>query len=383
MPDRRSARLAVAFACTAGLLTAAAAPAGAATLTATPGKLQAVLRTAHPGDVVQLRGGTYRDQVAVPAFSGDVALRPYLNEVPVLLSAAFTGGSHLRLERLRLNNTVVSGVADMTVADSEVTVNGATFKDTRGLTVSGTKVHDAYDGLVVRNSTGFTISGNECWNVPTPNRVQSGDCIQLGRTSNWSIVGNSFHDQPNKPHADAIEIVNTNSDGLIAANRFRNVRGVIFTPGDNTPTSTQTRMTIVDNLFAQTREFAFNGVRMHDSRLLYNTAGDGGFVQFGGASSGNVVVGNIMRDYRVDPARASQYVSLEDYNLVGTYRAGLRKGPHDIPGAATFDNAAAGDYHLAPGSKGVGAGSLAWMPAADLLGAPRTIPDMGAFAVPR
>ena len=54
----------------------------------------------------------------------------------------------------------------------------------------------------------------------------------------------------------------------------------------------------MNNLYAKTREFAFNGVLMRDSRFLHNTAPDGGFVQIGGVSARWVVVGNIMRDCR-------------------------------------------------------------------------------------
>ena len=78
---------------------------------------------------------------------------------------------------------------------------------------------------------------------------------------------NVFRDQPIKPHVDAIEAVCGNTDGMIAYNRFSNVRGLVVTPGDNTPGVPQDRFTIVNNLFAKTRTFAFNGVVMRMTLL--------------------------------------------------------------------------------------------------------------------
>jgi hypothetical protein len=352
----------------------------AATIVAKPGGVAAALATAQPGDTIQLRAGTYIDKVTVPSFTGEVTIAPYPAEAPILKDVAFTGGRHLRVERLRLQRLVVTGTADLTLASDDFTISGVFLRGTDRVRFTSNRLHDAFDGLVVSDSTGILIDRNEFWNIPVPSRPQSGDCIQMKRVHDFRITGNVFRDQPIKPHVDAIEIVNTNTDGLIDCNRFRNVRGLIFTPGDNTPSAMQYRMTIVNNLFAHTREFAFNGVRMHDSQFVFNTAPDGGFVQFGGASSGNVVVGNIMRDFRVDPARMSLYLSREDYNLVGTYRAGMKRGVHDIVGAATFVNAAAGDFHLTPTSKGVNAACAEFMPATDIDGTARMTHDMGAFA---
>ena len=102
-------------------------------------------------------------------------------------------------------------------------------------------------------------------------------------------------------------------------------------------------------------------------------------VQFGGASSGNAVVNNIMSRFQVDVTRQRAYVPVEDYNLIGSAPAGTRFGAHDLIGSATFRNPAQFDYRLAAGSKGIGAGDAAYLPADDLLGAPRTQPDLGAY----
>ena len=363
------------------LLAAASAP--AATLQATPGRIGAVLRTAQPGDVVQLRAGTYRDDVTVPAFTGDVTIRACPGEKPILVTPTFTGGRHLRLQGLDLRGIVVRDTDDLTVTESTITVGGAMFYGTDRLTVSANTAHDAWDGFVFNDAMDVTFTDNQCWSIPTASRASGGDCVQLARTHRFTILRNVFRDQPIKPHVDAVEAICGNTDGLIAYNRFSNVRGIVVTPGDNTPGVPQDRFTIVNNLFAKTRTFAFNGVVMRDSKFLHNTGPDGGYVQIGGVSSRWVVAGNIMRQFLVDPARAAQWITTEDYNLMASVRAGYRKGGHSTIGAATFVNAAAGDYRLAPGSTGIGAGTLSWMPSDDLYGTVRTLPDLGAIAYER
>ena len=362
-----------------GLSALALAPtADAAVRTAKPGGITAALRTSAPGDVVQLRAGTYRDAVTVPAFAGDVTLEAFPGETPTLTSLTLTGGSHLRLRGLVLRALRATGTTDLTVEGGEVIAGGAFFQATHRLTVTGVRVHDANDGLVVQKANDFTISHNECFNVPLPSRAEGGDCLQMVTTNRFQITDNLFRDQPSKPHTDAIEILDNNADGLIARNTFRNVRGIVMTPG-NQPLRDQWRMTVVNNLFARTRTFAFNGVRMHDSRFANNTAADGGYVQFGGASSGNAVVNNIMSRFQVDVTRQRTYVPVEDYNLIGSAPAGTKFGAHDLIGSATFRDPAQFDYRLAAGSKGIGAGDAAYLPADDLLGAPRTQPDLGAY----
>jgi hypothetical protein len=351
----------------------------ATTVSVRPGGLRAALAAARPGDVLQLRAGTYTETVTVPAFSGDVTLTPYPGEKPVVASLTLTGGSHLVLRDLRLRSLRGTQVADLRVTGGELTTGGAFFTGTDRLQVTGLRIHDAYDGLVVQRAKDFAIRRNECFNVPVVTRAAGGDCLQMVTTSRFEITDNVFRDQPSKPHTDAVEILDNNSDGLIARNQFRNVRGIVLTPG-NQPLRDQWRITVESNLFARTRTFAFNGVRMHDSVFAYNTAVDGGYVQFGGASSGNVVVGNIMSRFQVDVTRQRTYVPVEDYNLIASVPAGYRRGAHDLTGTATFRNAAAGDYRLAPGSLGIGVGCTAHLPALDCAGTARTRADLGAYA---
>jgi hypothetical protein len=379
LPSRpaRASRALLPLLCGLSLLALAPA-ADAAVRTAGPGGIAAALRASAPGDIVQLRAGTYRDAVTVPAFAGDVTVEPAPGASPTLTSLTFTGGSHLVLRNLVLRSLRVTGTTDLTVSGGQVVTGGAFFSATHRLTVSGVKVHDANDGLVVQKANDFTISRNECFNVPLPTRKEGGDCLQMVTTNRFKITDNAFHDQPSKPHTDAIEILDNNADGLIARNTFRNVRGIVLTPG-NYPLRDQWRIRVENNLFARTRTFAFNGIRMHDSVFRNNTAVDGGYVQFGGASSGNTVVNNIMSRFQVDVTRQRTYIPVEDYNLIASAPAGTKFGAHDLIGTATFRNAAAGDYRLASGSKGIGAGTTSNLPADDLTGALRTTPDLGAY----
>jgi hypothetical protein len=380
-PPRSRTGALVALGAIAGVLclVALAGGASATSVPVRPGGLRAALAAARPGDVLQLRTGSYNESIAVPAFSADVTLTPFPGEKPVLTSLTLTGGSHLALRDLAIRSLVATRVADLSVTGGELTTGGAFFTATDRLKVTGVRIHDAFDGLVVRGAKDFAIRRNECFNVPVATRAAGGDCLQMVTTSRFQITDNVFRDQPDKPHTDAIEILDNNADGVIARNRFQNVRGLVLTPGSQ-PLRDQWRITVESNLFARTRTFAFNGVRMHDSVFAYNTAVDGGFVQFGGASSGNVVVGNIMSRFQVDVTRQRTYVPVEDYNLIASVPAGYRRGAHDLSGTARFRNPAAFDYRLAPGSPGIAAGCLAHLPALDCAGVPRTRADLGAYA---
>jgi hypothetical protein len=311
-----------------------------------------------------------------------VTVTPAAGATPLLRNVILRGGSHLRLDGVRIQGIRVFDTDDVTIAGSEFTASGAWFEHTDRLTLTGNRMHDAYDGFVVDDAVDLTFSRNECWAVPIASRASHGDCLQTARTTRFAITDNVFRDQPAKPHVDAIEITAANTDGLIARNVFRSVRGVVMAAGSSTPEAMQTRITVVNNLFARTRDFAFVAQRLKDSRLIHNTAPDGGYVSISGASSGNAMVGNIFKTLKLDVSRVKTVLPIEDFNLLTTVPSGYRRGLHSLTGTATFVNPAAGDYHLKAGSKGIAAGSLDWMPVDDLLGAIRETPDLGALEFP-
>jgi hypothetical protein len=359
-----------------------AALADAATVSAKPGGLGAALTAAGSGGTVQLTAGTYADRVTVPAFTSDVKVVAAPGAAPILRNVVLQGGRNLHLEGLRIQGIRVTGTDDLTIANSEMTASGAWFFFTDGLELVGNRIHDAYDGVVIDDATDWTFARNECWAVPVATRPSHGDCLQTARTARFAITDNVFRDMPAKEHVDAIEITDGNTDGLIARNVFRNVRGLIMGPGTQFPTRMQTRMTIVNNLFARTRSFSIQIQRLQDSKVLHNTAPDAGMVSIAGASYRNVVVGNIIRAFKVDVTRVKTVLALEDHNILSTVPSGYRRGPHSLTGTATFVNPTAFDYHLKAGSKGIGAGSSAWVPADDLLGVRRVGADLGALEFP-
>jgi hypothetical protein len=356
-------------------LTATLAPgARAADMTVAPGGLQAALNQADAGDTLTLTG-THTGTYTAPAYSGTVTI----TGPGTLKTFKLTGGANITVTRMHAEGFGATGTRNLTVNRMDFTVAGAIFDHTDGLRIQDSSIHDAWDGFVIDDANGFTITHNDCQRVPVASRLQSGDCIQMARTRDWRITNNYLHDQPNKPHVDAIEITNNNYDGLIAGNVIARTRGIIFTPGDNTPISSQYRMTVVNNDMAAAREFSFQGVRMVDARFLYNTA-TAGFVQFGGASSGNVAVGNLIGTLKVDPSRQATYLPVEDYNVAAAYGTGYRKGPHTITGKPTFVDPAAGNFRLKAGSLGIGLAESTYRPAQDITGATRKQSDVGAYA---
>lgn len=248
---------------------------------------------------------------------------------------------------------------------------------------AGTAVNCINFGGTTRNEY-VTIRRNQIHNC------DSGDAIQVKRPHHVLIEANEFYDlHRNDPlaHTDAIQTL-----GHTAGNEGLTIRRNVF----RGPTSGGIQcmlltdcavpgLRVENNLIApgySSHHITFRG--QPDAVIANNTIASGS-IRADAPTSGetvgtifnNVVAANIVKV-------AGAVTLAEGYNRAGGY-SGLTAAASSSTGAATYVDAANGDYHLAPGSAGVDQGTASLnghaAPTDDLDGNPRTgTVDMGCYA---
>jgi hypothetical protein len=350
--------------------------------------LSRAVAAAPSGATVLVRAGTYGELSATGgARSGTVLFRAAPGEAVSVEGLDLESTGFLRFEGFRLRGQVsLSGVHDVGVVGNDISPEGVMVRGSRDVLVEGNFIHDVRrDGgcpsapsvgngyAVWLNEMGdvrsvrVTIRGNRIAGVPN-------DAIQTGSTDDLLIEGNDVSGVDAVScgdHSDVLQIVEGRRI-VVRANRFRDsVHGFMVNGHGST---FRGDLRFENNLIhGISGSFGMNLYNVDGLALVNNTVWDTALgVRLRDTSENPTVMrvsvrNNLLNKYSSE-CDSTGCVSYQDYNLIAS---GDRKGPHDITGNPTFVDAAAGNYDLAPGSRGLDAGAPADAPAHDRLGRPR------------
>jgi hypothetical protein len=369
------------------------------------------LQVAPAASQVVVRAGSY-PQINVSSFSRPdyVTVQAYPGE-----RVAVAGVQLRDVDHLRVQGFTVTTRFDVTGSDHDVQVVGNDIGNQRSglfvygegggstnITISGNTIHDIdypeADSTASGEGYGIQMIGNVSNVAITGNTIRSvvEDYVQGGGT-NISVSGNTFlgpsrrYGHSELVHADLWQIFGSSSQITFANNVARNTgtqNGLLFQFSSTDQPHRDIR--IVNNVF----DHASDGTEMQ----IYNTTGllianntaigskDGVLIRKDdrvAAGSNYRIVDNIFQSNQNTSISQEVNWGVEDYNIIvhpGFASRGAF-GPHDLVGRSpTFVDAGAGDYHLAPGSIGIDAGTPDGATAADIEGFPRGgKPDIGAY----
>lgn len=182
-------------------------------------QLNAALKTAHAGDVIELAAGTYNtvalnnlhfDGGAVTITSADPTHEALINGLSVNTSSGLAfdhldvgPGSNGLVSVANASNIAFS---DMTIQGSGLTAGtGVSIRSSTDVSVSHSDLSQLYSGMGLLDNSGITISDNSLHDIAT-------DGIITGGTTNMVVSGNSFTDfhPAAGAHPDAIQFFANN-----------------------------------------------------------------------------------------------------------------------------------------------------------------------------
>jgi hypothetical protein len=363
-PRTVRARAAAATILVATALTAAAGPARAADVNATPSTFSSVFSAARAGDVIHLAAGDYG------TFTGGS------KSGPVTITGAGAGAEmyanlgasqNLVLDGLTIEGLATNGAKNLTIRNSAFTA--ATVIQTPTSTPNANILIDhntfsninvcstCYEGrLAVRGyqntqPVGVTISNN----LFGPRGDADGIQIVGGAYGVQIGPGNEFHDllQVSQAHTDPIQLYGS-THTLITGNWLHdNATGIMAPDGSDHETITNNVIETTSYPWPVVMGAAEGNVVSHNV-----FPGSGGTVEVdksnsGAASSGNTVKDNVLANVANSTGGAPQGTTA-DYNLA----SGGTRGSHDIKARPTYAGGSSpsswAGYALAAGSTGTG-----------------------------
>lgn len=158
-----------------------------------------------PGDIVDVRGGTYHEKIVFPAsgsaLGGFITLRSYQNEHPILDGSGVAGSdmvlldsvSYIRFSGFEIVN--LTGVDDgsgvrILGGGSNLEIRDNTIHDIRGLNAMGITVY----GTAKTPIANLIIDGNEIYDAePAPSEALTLN----GNVTNFLVTNNRVHDVNN------------------------------------------------------------------------------------------------------------------------------------------------------------------------------------------
>jgi hypothetical protein len=181
------------------------------------------------------------------------------------------------------------------------------------------------------------------------------DAIRPSNFVNLVVEGNDIEGvKENGEHCDVLQVT-FGGRGFIFRDNYihdNQGQGLFIKDGEVTDALVENNV-FVHNSLEITVQF-YDTVNL---TLVNNTVWDNESNVLLRAGIRNVVVrNNLLQRLDVDSIGEAAANVHEDYNLIGGGNWGAR-GPHDVRGAPKFVNAAGDDYRLAPGSRGVDAGT--------------------------
>jgi hypothetical protein len=343
--------------------------------------ISAAVASAEDDDVIQVRAGSYPPlDVRGLARAKYLTIRPRGRERVRLQGAYIDQSSHLRLRGLRITGPVlVAGSDHIQLVRNDVSPRGLTVRPgSSHLLIARNRIHDldysardlngGYAVLLAGGGGGIrdvTVRGNHISGIPI-------DGIQLTTVTNLVVEGNEI-EQVRKPpgsdvHSDAIQLLGgtgivirsnyihdtshgvMNTDNHLEGLTLMNNVIVGITGGFGTMLRDASPVTIANNTFWDTKYGVVIRRQANDVTML----------------------NNILNHFDA----GQSHLRYEDHNMIPT---GATYGPADILGPPQFVNPGAGDYRLAPGSPGTGAGTAKGAPRVDRHGRRRgNPPDLGA-----
>ena len=167
----------------------AAEPAGAATRTATPATIEAVLAQARGGDTIVLSAGVYLEvrvynlhpvtPVTINASAATIRYMPFQNSSSfTLIGGAFGPSVYGTVTFLNSHDITAQGGAYSGAGTAAIAVTNSQHINLVSNTITGSRG----DGVDIAASQYVLVQGNICLNnVPTPIHP---DCVQM-----WSVIG--------------------------------------------------------------------------------------------------------------------------------------------------------------------------------------------------
>jgi hypothetical protein len=320
-------------------------------------------RRLRSGGRVYVRRGSYGMLTlgAGVAPARTLVLRPYPGERVTLGGVRLTGARSVRLQGFRIKDAVKlsGGSRRVAIVGNELSPGGiALASGSRQVLIAGNRLHDNPTGFpfiaMAGDISGVTIRGNRILRFGGDGiQFSSGSLRGLRIERNEIAFGRT--DDP-AAHNDPIQIVH-GAGVVIRSNYVHDNEFGLMLGGEGQLSS----LRLENNLVVRTGSYALQlGARSDGAQLVNNTWWDNRYgVILRAPLRGVVFVNNI-----VDVLAAGREMfAREESNLIAR---GYR-GRGDIRGRPRF--AARGkDYHLAPGSPGIDAGSAAGAPARDRRG---------------
>lgn len=337
--------------------------------------LQRAVTATPTGQTVVVRGGSYpRLRIADAARSTPVTFRAADGERVVVAGLTLLRSSGWRFEGL-----VLTALSDLTTVSrlafdrNEVALrfNGAStpsaFLVTGAREVAWTQnvVHHGHTAILSRwgGFDDITVRGNRFEDM-----AGDGVFVRFGRRV--AIEDNRFtRVRPVSTvnpyaHTDAVQVSGASEDVRMSRNVVREGRGFIVQMGEGaeraTPGLKHQRMIIDGNLFTGP-DFAARIYSAPGIRMTRNTAWGTGLTQNAGFDLRNpdganapttnaVVTGNVIRRLNVEGQFGFADLSSNLVEKAWLAPTGRTLNATNVLGTATFANAAAGDYRLAPGT---------------------------------
>lgn len=391
--------------------------------------IQKAANSLTAGEMVYIRGGTYREQV-VPQNSGSagnpIAYVAYPGETVTLDGATVSlpqwdalfnivnisyvrvsglrvvnagpnphnpgilsdGSSYVTIEKNFVSNTNDSGIGvwnsnHVVVTNNEVK-NACLRRFNESISVSGTDVfeisrnrvhHSRKEGIDVKDgSSNGKVFGNEVYSTAAVGLyVDAWD----KHTYNIDVYQNSVHDVQGDGFALASEMGGLLENVRLYNNLSYNNRyvGIAVTRNGDSTTHPMRGIAIVNNTVTGNGVGYWGGGIAVDSNEIENVV-----------VSNNIVSGNLSFQIVVDAGVPSAQVTI-DRNLIDGFRGeeGETRGTNHLEGDPRFVNPGAANYRLQADSPAIDAGDNAALPtgvATDLDGNPRVVGgtvDMGAY----
>ncbi len=250
--------------------------------------LEAALARAQPGDRIVLAAGTYgdliigprRDAGPVTIAAADAAAPPVfrsiflrdaddvtLRNLAVVHGAASDPLSGRAVEIRRCADIRIEGLRIVSAQNGAPgdDANGLIIRDSRRVTVKGSRFSDVFRGAVIYDSDEVTVEGNAF------SRIGS-DGVAARGARDLTVAGNSFSDftpaDPVKWHPDAIQLW---SRGAARANERIVIRDNVVRRGEGGATQ---------GIFIKTPEIVSRGILIEGNRIE-QSMGQGIFVQNG------------------------------------------------------------------------------------------------------
>jgi hypothetical protein len=349
--------------------------------------LDTALEAAPDGALVLLRRGHHpAAEVRRRARSDFVTFRRFGAEHATVDGVSIEDSSHVRFEGLRLRGrTAITFGSRIELRRNDIATEGITIRPSDRVVIEGNHIHDlTFDGPSAGAGYGVSLIGG--WNDPErPQELTNvtirgnrfaripADAIQAGRVRRLLIEDNEFHHVTpflrSDEHSDPIQLHGEATGVTIRRNFFHDQPRALIAKR-----SVFRDLIVENNLIVRLSGIALNIYDAPGARIVNNTIWDTkGALRFNdlpevaGEMKGAIVANNIVDNLWLGP----EHVAVEDYNVIGSRKQGMRYGPHDVFGTPRFVGSDTLDHRLLENSPGVDSAGSRYAPSTDFERNPR------------